>query len=123
MNRKVYDSFSDSEYNFRTGKHILKNEKNWIEWQANQFASCLILPTSSLMARVIWFQQKEGIPHKGRIYVDHQRVNQMDYSNTVSFLSTYFKVTKTNIIYRLNQIGILNFEDGYQQIGNINAFV
>uniref|UniRef100_UPI004048E6D8 ImmA/IrrE family metallo-endopeptidase n=1 Tax=Roseivirga sp. TaxID=1964215 RepID=UPI004048E6D8 len=122
MNQKVYDSFSDSAYNFRIGKHLLKNDKNWIEWQANYFGACLILPTTSLFARVMWFQEREGIPHKGRIYVDHQRVNQIDFSNTVSFLSSYFNVTKTNIIYRLKQIGILTFEDGVQQIGNVHIF-
>lgn len=122
MNQKIYDSFSDSEYNFRIGKHLLQNEKNWIEWQANHFAACLIIPTSCLLARVIWYQEKEGIPHKGRIYVDHQKINQIDFSNTVTFLSKYFKVTKTNIIYRLKQTGILTFEENFQQIGNVNIF-
>lgn len=122
MNQKTYETLKDSELNFRIGKHLLVNEKNWIEWQANYFAACLILPTTSLYARLVWFQEKQGIPRKGTIYLDNQRVNQVDFSNTVSFLSNYFRVTKTNVIYRLKQIGILTIEDGVKHISEYNLF-
>jgi Zn-dependent peptidase ImmA (M78 family) len=79
MNQKVYESFKDSDYNFRTGKHDLKNDKNWIEWQANQFAASLILPSISFQVRLISYQAREGISHRGRVYVDHQRINQIDF--------------------------------------------
>jgi len=123
MNQKVYDTFSDSKFNFRLGKHTLENDKQWIEWQANKFAAALILPEISLKARVLWYQDKEGIRNKGTIYVDHQPVNQIDFNNIVTFLSGFFCVTKTSIIYRLKDIGVLTYAtDTYKQLGNIDIY-
>ncbi len=119
MNQKEYDLSSDSIYNFRIGKHILTNDKNWIEWQANHFAATLILPSSSLLHRLVRFQYRQGIPHKGRIYVDNQLINKIDYNETITFLSSFFGVTKTSVIFRLKEMGILEFEDSFKQVGNI----
>src|SRR5690606_6069637 len=57
VNQKAYNKFKDSEYNFLLDRHELKNVKNWIEWQANQFSACVILPKAALWARVYAFQK------------------------------------------------------------------
>ncbi len=123
MNQIAYNSFSDSQYNFRLGKHKLDNEKQWIEWQANHFAACLILPATSLRARLILFQDKKGIRNQGTIYYDHQPINRIDFGKTITFLSNFFKVTATNVKYRLEELGILTYGmDTFKQVGNINIF-
>src|SRR5690606_745198 len=72
MNQKAYNQFKDSEYNFILGKHELKNAKNWIEWQANQFSACLTVPKEALWARVYWFHEKNSIRNPGTVYYDDQ---------------------------------------------------
>lgn len=49
----TYNNFTESEYNFKMGKHSLTNPKHWIEWQANYFAVSMILPNTSLLA-MLW---------------------------------------------------------------------
>lgn len=106
MNQRYYNSFSDSQYNFKIGKHELINDKNWIEWQANHFSSSIIVPGICLLGRVIEYQIINGIRNKGTIYLDHQPVNQKDYKNIITHLANYFGVTKTSIIYKLNELGV-----------------
>lgn len=112
INQKAYNKFKDSEYNFVLGRHELKNPKNWIEWQANQFSSSLILPKAALWARVYAFQKANGIRNAGRIYYDEQPVNRKDFYDLTMFLSSFFGASYTSIRYRLHQIGILTYAPG-----------
>lgn len=107
INQNTYDSFSDSEFNFLIDKYELKNEKHWIEWQANKFAATLIVPRKSLLAHVMAYQKQNGIRNVGKIYHDNQPVNENDYNNIVNVLSDFYQVTKTSIIFRLRECDIL----------------
>ena len=53
MNQEIYDNFKDSELNFITNRHDLINDRNWIEWQANKFASCLLMPEKIFKASLV----------------------------------------------------------------------
>ena len=77
-----YDNFKDSKYNFKTGRHELVNPKNWIEWQANYFASALILPQNTFLARLYWVQDRLEM-RRGKIYIDSQRVNRSGFYKVV----------------------------------------
>lgn len=109
VNKEAYESFKDSEHNFVLGKHELQNPKHWIEWQANQFAASVILPRKSLIYKLIDYQESQGIRNKGTMYYDHQPVNIADFHETINYLSQYFKVTKTNVIFRLKALEILKY--------------
>lgn len=111
VNQKVYNRFKDSDYNFMLGKHELKNSKNWIEWQANQFSACLVLPAAALWVRVYAFQKANGIRNAGRIYYDNQPVNRKDFYDLTMFLSAFFCVSYTSIKYRLHETGILTYNE------------
>jgi Zn-dependent peptidase ImmA (M78 family) len=118
IGQTTYDSFEDSEYNFRTNKHDLKNPKNWVEWQANYFASSFLLPKETLVARMLIFQTRLGIP-KGKIYVDDQIDNINNYSLLIKKLSSYFQVTKTTIIYKLKEINMITENSRLKSIRDI----
>lgn len=113
-----YNMFQDAEYNFKTGKHDLKNPKHWIEWQANYFATSLIMPKSVFIAR-LWKCQLEMNSRKGVIFLDDQYENIKAFTNLVDKLSYYFSVTKTSAIYRLKELELINDQSRLKPIGKI----
>ncbi|HNR21032.1 MAG TPA: ImmA/IrrE family metallo-endopeptidase [Bacteroidia bacterium] len=106
INQESYDNFSDSELNFRTNKYDLKNPKHWIEWQANQYASNLVLPKDSLLARLCLYQKREYLK-VGKIFIDDQTINIKIYHSTIKELAYIFDVTMTSVSYRLNDLGMV----------------
>ncbi|MCT3845068.1 ImmA/IrrE family metallo-endopeptidase [Elizabethkingia anophelis] len=99
----TYNNFQESEYNFKIGKHSLKNPKHWIEWQANYFAIGMILPKTSILAMLWKNQQRLGL-NKGKLFLDDQKENYLNYQNVLFRLSEYFNVTRPNILYRLKEL-------------------
>ncbi|WP_158728891.1 MULTISPECIES: ImmA/IrrE family metallo-endopeptidase [unclassified Flavobacterium] len=108
VNQTIYDNFKDIQFSFFEQSYGIKNEKNWIEWQANCFASCLLMPKSSIILRLIAIQKDLGISKQGSIYLDNQDCNKKDYREIVKYLSDFFGVGKISIEYRLNDLGLIN---------------
>lgn len=109
INQEIYNDFTDSKFDFISGKHLLTNPKNWIEWQANQFAVSIILPKERLIVAIKNIQEYIGInKHFGAIYLDDQPVNKNDYFSIITHLSEYFKVSKTVVNFRLKSLGLIN---------------
>jgi|JI10StandDraft_1071094.scaffolds.fasta_scaffold83169_1 Zn-dependent peptidase ImmA (M78 family) len=107
INNNVYNEFQDSEYDFVLDKHLLTNYKNWIEWQANRFASYLLIPEKNLKVHLIAKQMQLGISKYGHIYLDNQSINLQDYHKIMEYLKFQFNTTKTTIFYRLQELGLI----------------
>ncbi|WP_299115823.1 ImmA/IrrE family metallo-endopeptidase [uncultured Winogradskyella sp.] len=103
----TYDNFKDSEYSLFIQQNLLANDKNWVEWQANCFAACLLMPEKTMIARLINVQTKMGISKQGRIYLDQQKINKEDFRNIVNDLSLFFGVSKISVEYRLESLGLI----------------
>lgn len=108
VNQTVYDNFKDIQFSFFEQSYGIKNEKNWIEWQANCFASCLLMPKNSIILRLIAIQKELGISKQGSIYLDNQDCNKKDYREIVKCLADFFGVGKNSIEYRLNDLGLVH---------------
>lgn len=108
MNQTVYNNFKDSVHNIFTQQYELKNDKNWIEWQANSFASAILMPHTSILARLIEVQRRMGVSrNQGTIYVDHQEQNRKDFHTYINYLSNYFGTSKQSVEYRLKSLSII----------------
>ncbi len=107
INNEVYNEFKDSEYDFISDRHILSNYKNWIEWQANRFASYILIPEKNLKVHLITKQMHLGISKYGHIYLDNQSINLQDYHMIMEYLKFQFNTTKTTILYRMQELGLL----------------
>jgi len=118
IGQAIYDSFEDSEYNFRTGKSDLKNPRHWIEWQANYFSSSLTLPKVPFLARLYSCQDDLG-KSQGKIYLDDQYVNVKDFSELIKKMSYLFNVSKTSIIYKLKEMELINDQSRLKSIGQV----
>jgi Zn-dependent peptidase ImmA (M78 family) len=120
IGQTAYDSFQDSEYNFRKGTHDLENPKHWIEWQANYFASCFVLPQVPFYYRLTSIQENLN-KSKGKIYLDDQYQNRTDFNKIVARLAYRFGVSKTTVIFKLNEMQLINDHSRTKTIGQLIA--
>ncbi len=118
IGQNSYDQFSDSEYNFRKNSHDLKNPKNWIEWQANYFASSLLLPKPQFLAR-LWKTQDSLQLRRGKYYLDDQFHNRQDFMELTKKMAYFFNVTKTSIIYKMYDMELLINNSKLKSIGQL----
>ncbi len=118
IDQETYDSFSDPILNFRTNRYELQNPRHWIEWQANFFASSLILPHFALKAR-LWFYQDKLNMRQGILYLTDQNANNDLARKIIGQLANYFFVSKSTIIYRLKELNLLEEYSNLKSIGQI----
>ncbi|MDQ6761052.1 MAG: ImmA/IrrE family metallo-endopeptidase [Bacteroidota bacterium] len=90
------------------GKNRLTCDAQWIEWQANYYASSLLMPQDILKTALVQVQKDIGIRCSGNIYVDEQPCNKTDYYSIIGQLSTFFKVSKSALEFRLMKLDLIN---------------
>ena len=86
---------------------------NYLERQANYFASSLLLPQSKIIYGFNLFRQKEDI-RQNYIYVDSQPDNIHRYMRMQDYLRDLFNVSWQAIEIRLKQLNLLQFGETYQ---------
>ena len=112
-NNLPLEIFKDTEDNLFSWKRKLKNDLDWIEWQANYFAGCLLLPKKTLHIHLMLIQEEIWINWIWHIYVDNQKCNKIDYKRIMDYLSNYFEVSKLSLKFRLKDLWYLEFSDDY----------
>jgi hypothetical protein len=80
-----------------------------LEWQANRFASSLLLPQHQFARIAVMKAESMGIRDKGfgLIYRDHQPENQLNYMRITSALMHEFAVSRKAVEVRLKELGLL----------------
>lgn len=106
INQQILDSFKDSEFDINSRKHNLENTKNWIEWQANYFSASLLLPQTSITVR-LWKSMQRRNLNKGDFILNDSDKSQRTLHSIIDYLSYYFNVSKSSIIYRLNEFSLI----------------
>jgi len=81
-----------------------------LEWQANYFASCILLPERQFIAD--FFSVVESLELKDRgfgiLYLDEQPCNVQSFLNATEKLKRKYKVSREVIKLRLKKMGLLN---------------
>ena len=99
---------SDTEKDLVTGKKIFTTPRDWLEWQANQFASAMLMPRATILTALIAAQKSLDIHRNlGRIYLDDQPYNFQGFMQTLDKLKEVYQVTNTNLEIRLSDLGLL----------------
>jgi len=99
---------SDTKRDLITGKKILRSPRDRIEWQANKFASSILLPRLTVIDAVIEKQQEMDIrKNTGLIYLEDKYYSRRNYQSVVDSLRQVYQASKTAIEYRLKDLGIL----------------
>lgn len=91
----------------------VKEIKN-LEWQANYFASSLILPKDNFLKEFFKILEIEDIKNKGfgALYVDGQQCNIDNYYRVTNKLRHKFSVSRKAISIRLKNLGFLSDATG-----------
>lgn len=104
--------YSELESNLLWNKDELnkKNVFNRLEWQANTFANCLLIPKNKLFPLIEQLVKKLDITNfcHGIIYLDDQYCNKYNYQHIISEIKKEFNVSASIATIRLKQLGILN---------------
>lgn len=84
------------------------NPRDWLEWQANKFASSLLLPRQTVPYAVIEQQNEMGVTRRiGTLYLDRQPTNIEMYHRILDHLVKIYETSKTSIKLRLLELNIL----------------
>ena len=88
---------------------IPKGEVERLEWQANTFASCLLMPSEDFQTAFGLLLRHLGIRNRGHgpLYLDSQPDNVSQFEIVCASLSKYFNVSKTAIRLRMRALGLL----------------
>lgn len=88
---------------------IPKGEVERLEWQANTFASCLLMPRDEFIMALSLLIKHHGIRNRGHgdLYLDGQRDNVNNFWMIAAALSEYFKVSLTAARLRMKTLGVL----------------
>jgi hypothetical protein len=97
----------DEPVHFYFGRKPVLTGRDRLEWQANAFASALLMPRATVKAAVVMKQQELGIRRLGTIYVDNQPRNMLDYIEVRRDLVEIYQVSNTALRIRLKQLQIL----------------
>lgn len=97
-----------------TGRQLIlnhvrsENPRDWLEWQANKFASSLLLPRHTVPNVVMSKQLELGVKiNLGKIYLDNQRSNIALYKQIMDELVTVYQTSSTSVKLRLLELNIL----------------
>lgn len=81
-----------------------------MEWQANQFASHLLLPNQHFIKAFKSIAAQNGLSNRGFgvLYLDQQKCNQDTFYSVTSPLMSRYKVSRETIKIRLKKLGFIN---------------
>lgn len=119
ISQEFYESFSDHKFSYRLKRGDFSNERHALEWQANRFASSLLMPeiVFRLACRIVF--KKRGRREFEPLYVDNTKHSQDDFHYITGYLALYFNTTKTSVIYRMSQFNLLNNKSSLTHISEI----
>ena len=106
VGEKCHESSLDIEKPYEVGmKDVMR-----MEWQANYFASCLLLPKRQFIQSFWSIAARNGLSNRGFgvLYLDDQKCNQDAYYSVTSPLMMRYKVSRSAIKIRLKKMGFIN---------------
>lgn len=84
------------------------NPRDWLEWQANKYASSLLLPRFTVQMAVVEKQKEMGINGRlGSIFHDDQPKNRIDFHTIMEHLGNIFITSRSATRIRLRELNVL----------------
>ena len=83
-----------------------------IEYQANYFAACLLLPETVITSTLIHLIKKHKVTYRGfaLLYIDEQPCNLDNYSKICIPIANFFRVSQEALKIRLTELNLAKFE-------------
>lgn len=104
------DYLSENDLNIENNR-IDDSGYRQLEWQANCFASNILLPTESFMHDFLYIAKELGLRNRGNgvLFVDGQKSNWRDYYKVTNFFKSRYRVSQTVVKIKLQRLKLLNF--------------
>lgn len=103
------DSYSSNQFDSMGHEELLLESIKTMEWQANYFASNLLVPRYKL--RTAFYEAANvlsiNIQRRGGLYVDNQRCNLHNFYRLTDLLTQRFRVSRAVIAIALKDMGFL----------------
>ncbi len=97
-----------------------QEEKDWVEWQANQFAGALLVPRKTLRRKLLLVQEGLDIRSRlGRVWVDDSRSSMTLFRQTLGILALFYSVSKKVVEIRLATLELLHDHRGGDGISSL----
>lgn len=90
-----------------------------LEWQANIFATALLMPAKTVRGAVGVQQQLMGKLRRETIYIDNQNCTQVDYQILLGRLSDFFRVSSEAVEHRVIELGLIRGGHDVRSIGDL----
>ena len=118
--RYMYGEKYTKIHNDKISSNLSDNRENIVkmEWQANQFASFLLLPIDSLLQDLNLLLKEFDV--RDKLYVDNQRCNIDTFMQITNRLMHKYKVSRAVVEIRLKKLGLLHKNNTYEFVKNIH---
>nr|WP_044241304.1 hypothetical protein [Chondromyces apiculatus] len=85
-----------------------------MEWQANYFASCLLLPVHHFKGSFFALLRELNVKNRsfGPLFLDEQACNQRTFYRITDALKLHYDAPRSAVALRLKSLGLLNDESG-----------
>lgn len=107
----LYDEVIDTESSLNNSITIDEQDVKRIEYQANLFASSILMPALMFKAVTHVAFLQNGV-NRGRLYLDNQPCNQELFYNVASQISKKFNVSIQAVKYRMTEFKLLEDTTG-----------
>jgi len=106
LKREIFDLV---EMNKFKGAEEAHGPLSVLEWQANYFASCLLIPKENFMSDFFVLAKHGDIRYKGHwyMYLDWQKCNVKDFIWITNILKSRYGVSRAAIEIKMKNLGIL----------------
>lgn len=98
--------FEDNQKSMSPINNQTKTDWEWLEWQANAFAGCLIMPRKTIIHGLYRCQKVIGQRQSHRILVKNDSQDIKAYEDLVTELAKWYFVSRTVVKIRLRELGI-----------------
>jgi Zn-dependent peptidase ImmA (M78 family) len=110
-----HSKYMEAEYcgaidlDIRPDKVFSGDDLRRLDWQANNFASCLLLPRQFLTRDLLAMSEACDLRNRGfgTLFVDDQPCNEANYYRITNNLKIRYKVSRSALKLRLEQLGLL----------------
>lgn len=116
----VTEGIQDTDVEISNENGRLVTDADWMEWQANCYAACLLMPEEFVRFKILEIKKREGIPiNRAGLFLDDQRCNINDCRMIMNELAMYFGVSKSSVEYRLDALGLIERYGGFRTMKEI----
>lgn len=97
------------ELHFLKRRSRIRTPRQWLEWQANYFASCLLMPAATVQQAIADLQGEAGVTRRlGRLYLDDQPTNRVMYQKALYRLQDTYQVSRSVVVIRLRELALVD---------------